>query len=81
MLTVGLVGNFKGARTLLPPMTGRFIGAVGEYLGDETVDGKKVRCRFLWTRPTADSAQWKQAFSEDDGKMWETNWIMTFTRP
>jgi hypothetical protein len=71
----------RGARTLLPPMVGRFIGGVGELHGDETVDGKKVRCRFLWTRPTADSARWEQAFSEDGGKTWETNWIMTLTRP
>jgi hypothetical protein len=69
------------ARTLLPPMVGRFIGGVGEFFGDETVDGKKVLCRFLWTRPTSDSAQWEQAFSEDDGKTWETNWIMTLRRP
>lgn len=71
----------KGARTLLPPMVGRFIGGVGEFYGDETVDGKKVRCRFLWTRPTADSARWEQAFSDDGGTTWETNWIMTLTRP
>jgi hypothetical protein len=69
------------ARTLLPPMVGRFIGGVGEFYGDEAVDGKKVLCRFLWTRPTTDSARWEQAFSEDGGKTWETNWIMTLTRP
>ena len=69
------------ARTLLPPMVGRFIGGVGEFYGDETLDGKQVRCRFVWTRPTNTSAQWEQAFSEDGGKTWETNWIMTFTRP
>lgn len=69
------------ARTLLPPMVGRFIGGVGEFYGEETVDGKKVLCRFLWTRPTTDSAQWEQAFSDDGGTTWETNWIMTFTRP
>jgi hypothetical protein len=69
------------ARTLLPPMVGRFTGGVGEFHGDEMVDGKRVACRFLWTRPTATSAQWEQAFSDDGGKTWETNWIMTFTRP
>ena len=69
------------ARTLLPPTIGRFIGGVGEFYGDETVNGKKALCRFLWTRPMTNSPQWEQAFSEDDGKTWETNWIMTFTRP
>jgi hypothetical protein len=69
------------ARTLLPPMVGRFIGGVGEFYGDETVDGKTVLCRFLWTRPTTDSARWEQAFSADGGKTWETNWIMSLSRP
>jgi NIPSNAP len=69
------------ARTLLPPMVGRFTSGVGEFHGDEMVEGKKVACRFRWTRPTATSAQWEQAFSDDGGKTWETNWIMTFTRP
>ena len=41
---------------------------------------KKVRCRFLWTRPTCESARWEQALSDDGGKTWETNWIMSFTR-
>jgi NIPSNAP len=69
------------ARTLLPPMVGRFMGGVGEFFGSETVEGKPVLCRFGWTRPTVDSARWEQAFSEDGGTTWEANWIMTFTRP
>ncbi|HKE55806.1 MAG TPA: NIPSNAP family protein [Pyrinomonadaceae bacterium] len=68
------------ARTLLPPMVGRFLGDVAEFYGDEMVNGKKVSCRFRWTRTTS-SPRWEQAFSDDEGKTWETNWIMTFTRP
>jgi hypothetical protein len=67
------------AHALLPPMVGRFTGDVGEFFGDETVDGKKVLCRFLWTR-TSGEPRWEQAFSDDGGKTWETNWVMTFTR-
>jgi len=69
------------ARTFLPPMTGRFVGGVGEFYGEESVRGKTVLCRFLWTRPEVEVARWEQAFSVDGGKTWETNWIMTFTRP
>jgi hypothetical protein len=65
---------------LLPPMVGRFNGDVGEFFGDEFVDGTKVLCRFYWTRTNPDSPRWEQAFSDDGGKKWETNWIMTFTR-
>lgn len=68
------------AHTLLPPMVGRFAGGVGQFYGDETVDGEPVPCRFLWTRPTAESARWEQAFSDDGGQTWETNWVMSFTR-
>jgi NIPSNAP protein len=66
--------------TLLPPMIGRFTGDVGEFFGDEFVDGRRVRCRFLWTRTNPDSPRWEQAFSDDGGKTWETNWIMNFSR-
>jgi hypothetical protein len=68
------------AGVLLPPMVGRFKGNVGEFFGEETVDGKRVLCRFHWTRTTDGSPRWKQAFSDDGGKTWEINWIMTFSR-
>jgi hypothetical protein len=64
---------------LLPPMVGRFAGDVGEFFGEESVGARKVLCRFYWTR-TPNGPRWEQAFSEDHGKTWETNWIMTFRR-
>lgn len=63
---------------LLPPMVGRFASEVGEFLGEETADGKKVLCRFRWTAQGG-TPRWEQAFSDDGGQTWETNWIMTFT--
>jgi NIPSNAP protein len=68
------------AGVLLPPMVGRFKGNVGEFFGDETVDGKRVLCRFQWTRTRDGFPRWEQAFSDDGGKTWEINWTMTFTR-
>jgi NIPSNAP len=68
------------AGVLLPPMVGRFKGNVGEFFGDETVDGKRVLCRFHWTLTPEGFPRWEQAFSDDGGKTWEINWIMTFTR-
>jgi MoaF-like len=65
---------------LLPPMVGRFKGDVGEFFGDEMADGKRVLCRFHWTRTADGLPRWEQAFSDDGGRTWETNWVMTFTR-
>lgn len=66
--------------SLIPPMSGRFTGDAGEFFGDEFVDGRRVLCRFVWTRNPPDSPRWEQSFSDDGGKNWETNWIMEFTR-
>jgi hypothetical protein len=67
---------------VLPPMVGRLRDGdgSGEFFGNEEVDGRRVRCRFLWTGLGTDAPRWEQAFSDDEGRTWETNWIMTFTR-
>jgi hypothetical protein len=53
---------------LLPPMVGRFKGDVGEFFGDEMVDGRKVLCRFHWIRAKAGAPGWEQTLSESLGK-------------
>jgi hypothetical protein len=68
------------AGVLLPPMVGRFRDGVGEFFGDEELDGRKVLCRFRWSLNSSGSPRWEQAFSDDGGTTWETNWIMTLTR-
>ena len=65
---------------LLPPMIGRFKGDLGEFFGDEYLDGQRVLCRFHWYRSAPQSPRWEQAFSADGGATWETNWIMNFVR-
>ena len=62
------------------PVVGRFANGVGTFLAEDTLNGKPVRVRFLWTRPRPDSPRWEQAFSPDAGATWETNWVMDFTR-
>jgi hypothetical protein len=63
-----------------PGMRGRFEHGVGTFFADETIDGRPVRVRFLWSHITATSARWQQAFSADGGANWETNWVMDFER-
>ena len=35
--------------------------------------------RYRWTHGM-NTARWEQAFSQDDGKTWETNWTTDYTR-
>lgn len=63
-----------------PPMKGRFENGVGLFLADDTFNGRPIKVRFIWSRITARSARWEQAFSADGGKTWETNWITDFER-
>ncbi|MGY0019772.1 hypothetical protein [Streptomyces sp. cg35] len=65
---------------LSPPVSGRFTDGRGEFVGDDTHDGKDVRVRFVWSGISAHTAHWEQAFSLDDGRTWLTNWTMAFTR-
>ena len=62
------------------PMIGGFKDGMGEFYSQEVFEGRHVYNRFIWSKITVDSCQWEQAFSEDGGKTWETNWIMEFER-
>ena len=63
-----------------PPVRGRFHDGVGTFYADDTLDGKPIRVRFIWSKITPTSCQWEQAYSCDAGATWETNSIMNFTR-
>lgn len=62
------------------PMIGAFSDGVGTFHADDTLAGRPIRVRFLWTRTRDAAPQWEQAFSADGGESWETNWIMQFNR-
>jgi hypothetical protein len=63
-----------------PPVVGGFADGIGTFIGRDTFDGRPILVRFLWSGITAGTARWEQAFSEDDGKTWEVNWVMELTR-
>ena len=66
---------------LYPPVFGGFETSsdTGAFLGRDVDDGRDVHVCFLWQRLGRDAARWEQAFSLD-GRSWETNWVMQFTR-
>ncbi len=62
------------------PVVGRFENGVGIFQAKEVIGGNPVTVRFKWSGADTATPRWEQAFSEDDGRSWETNWCMAFER-
>jgi hypothetical protein len=71
--------NRKGG-VLSPPTIGEFKDGRGEFFAQETLDGRPIRVRFVISDITPDSCRFEQAFSADEGRTWEVNWIAMDTR-
>jgi hypothetical protein len=63
-----------------PPVIGSFSGDTGIFEGEDEFEGRPILVRYTWSRVTTPSPRWEQAFSEDGGKTWETNWVNDFSR-
>ena len=72
--------NSRDGRMDYPGQVGGFDGDLGLFYGEDTDDGKPVKVVYRWMKQGAGQARWEQAFSYDDGKTWETNWVMEMTR-
>ncbi len=74
--------NFASSNsgTLSVPMFGEFKNNRGEFYDQEPFNGRTILVRFIFFPLTKDSGRSEQAFSDDGGKTWETNWINTYTR-
>ena len=68
------------SNSLEPAVRGRFEHGVGEFYADDTFNGKPICVRFIWSDITPEHCRWEQAFSADQGKTWEVNWVMEFER-
>src|ERR1700727_1254387 len=66
--------------TLSQPTVGEFKNGRGEFLDQETLNGRAILVRFVISDITPNSCHFEQAFSDDAGKTWEVNWIATDTR-
>lgn len=62
------------------PMIGGFNQGRGEFFNQEPFNGRAIFVRFIFSDITANSFRIEQAFSDDGGKTWETNWIAKFSR-
>jgi hypothetical protein len=52
----------------------------GEFFGQDSLDGRAIYVRFVFSNVTPTSFRFEQAFSADGGKTWEVNWKAEFTR-
>lgn len=62
------------------PMIGKFKEGRGEFYAREVFENQHIFSRFIWSVFSEDSCRWEQAFSQDGGSTWETNWVTNFTR-
>jgi hypothetical protein len=62
------------------PMYGEFAGGVGTFYCREVVSDRTITVRWVFSRITADSYHFDQAFSDDGGATWEPNFVAHVTR-
>ena len=69
--------NYANMKTgnLEIPAVGGFKNGSGEFYNEDTFNGKKILVRFIISGITKNSIHFEQAFSDDNGKTWEINWI------
>jgi len=66
--------------TMDKPVVGSFENNIGTFYSKEMIDGKEVILHFKWDASNPEKPVWSQAFSVDNGKTWEWNWYMYFSR-
>jgi hypothetical protein len=62
------------------PIVGEFKDGRGEFYDQEPYHGRSILVRFRIGQVSKDSAESEQAFSDDGGATWETNWVNNYTR-
>jgi hypothetical protein len=70
----------RAGGSMSPPLSGGFKDGRGEFYGQETIGGRAVLVRFVISEVSTDLCRFEQAFSDDGGKSWETNWVAVDTR-
>jgi hypothetical protein len=65
---------------LNPPAIGAFKDGRGELFSQDTVDGRSILIRAVWSDITPDSHRFEESFSDDGGKTWAPAFIAALTR-
>ena len=73
-----LDGRFPGQIDV--PVVGEFVDGVGAFFANDIFKEIPIIVRFVWRQSSEGLLRWEQAFSDDEGESWETNWTMDFLR-
>jgi len=65
---------------LQPPVIGSFENDIAHFFTKDKFNGKDILVVFRWDTRDKENPIWSQAFSGDNGKTWEWNWYMYFSK-
>jgi hypothetical protein len=63
-----------------PPLVGSFHDGRGELFGQDTLNGRSILVRGVWSDITPDSHRYQESYSADGGKTWEVAFTGNLTR-
>jgi len=66
------------ANLLISPLQGTFWENKGSFLSRGTLESRNILVHVEWTHISENYASWEQALSKDNGRSWETGWVMEF---
>ena len=74
--------NFVDSRVgvLSTPTVGAFHDGRGELYSSDTVNGRSILVRGVWSDIKPDSHHYEESYSDDGGKTWAPAFIATLTR-
>lgn len=72
--------NARSGELTGPGTPGHFVDGAGIFESEEKDGENTIRARGIWDQITEKSCRWRQAVSRDDGKTWQENWVMHWTR-
>lgn len=65
---------------LQPPVLGSFENNIAHFFTKDIFNKRKILVVFRWDVRDKENPIWSQAFSDDNGKTWEWNWYMYFSK-
>jgi hypothetical protein len=66
--------------TMQNPQVGSFHNNIGWFYARDTWEGKNIIIVYRWDRSDPDKPTMCQAFSPDNGKTWEWNYLQSFEK-